>query len=451
MKKRVLFSLLLLVLLTVSLTLTACQGAMATTPSGGAATYFEVVFVDDDGTVLKTETVEAGKAAVAPEMSDKDGMIFAGWDTDFSQVNDNMTVTATYTRFWTVQFLDASGNPIKTYSVLDGEAAPTPPINPYKENHTFASWDQDYSVVTSDMTIRPVFTENGKLTVTFIGFNGEVLKTQQVFPGESAAAPFAPAVQHHTFKGWDKAFTQVNEDLTVTAVYEENAKFTVSFYDHNDNLLSQEIVYIGEGATAPSLTLAPHFNFEGWNKDFSNVQSDLDVKAIVVEDAKFTVVFLDKDGSVLKSEVVYQGENATAPDAPVHENFLFVSWDKAFTNVQSDLTVQAIYQDNSKFSVIFRDKDGNVLKAEDVAPGENATAPDAPAVENYTFAGWDTDFTNVQGNLVVTATYTENPKFTVEFVDFDGNVLKNEVVYVGKDATAPANPSRENYEFTGWV
>ena len=40
--------------------------------------------------------------------------------------------------------------------------------------------------------------------------------------------------------------------------------------------------------------------------------------------------------------------------------------------------------------------------------------------------------------------------FTVTFVDYDGKVLKEETVERGKSATAPANPTRENYTFTGW-
>jgi len=41
-------------------------------------------------------------------------------------------------------------------------------------------------------------------------------------------------------------------------------------------------------------------------------------------------------------------------------------------------------------------------------------------------------------------------KFTVTFKDYDGTVLKTEEVESGKSATAPANPSRTGYTFTGW-
>jgi hypothetical protein len=57
------------------------------------------------------------------------------------------------------------------------------------------------------------------------------------------------------------------------------------------------------------------------------------------------------------------------------------------------------------FSVIFLDWDGDILDEQYVAFGEDAAAPDDPARETYAFIGWDTDFTNVTGDLTVTALY----------------------------------------------
>ncbi|MGN1443103.1 MAG: cohesin domain-containing protein [Acutalibacteraceae bacterium] len=57
---------------------------------------FTVTFKDYDGTVLKTETVEKGKSAVAPELPERDGYIFAKWDTDYENVRVDIVVTAVY-------------------------------------------------------------------------------------------------------------------------------------------------------------------------------------------------------------------------------------------------------------------------------------------------------------------------------------------------------------------
>ena len=56
-------------------------------------------------------------------------------------------------------------------------------------------------------------------TVTFKDHDGATLKTQVVVPGTAAAAPASPTRTGYTFSGWDKAFANVTENLTVTAQY----------------------------------------------------------------------------------------------------------------------------------------------------------------------------------------------------------------------------------------
>ena len=65
---------------------------------------------------------------------------------------------------------------------------------------------------------------------------------------------------------------------------------------------------------------------------------------IAVEKTYFTVTFLDWDGTTLKTEQVERGKSATAPADPTREGYLFKGWDKDFTNVQSDLNVKALYE-----------------------------------------------------------------------------------------------------------
>ncbi len=57
---------------------------------------YTVTFVDHDGTTLDKQSVEYGSSAVAPENPTRDGYTFIGWDTDFSSVTSELTVTATY-------------------------------------------------------------------------------------------------------------------------------------------------------------------------------------------------------------------------------------------------------------------------------------------------------------------------------------------------------------------
>lgn len=56
----------------------------------------------------------------------------------------------------------------------------------------------------------------------------------------------------------------------------------------------------------------------------------------------------------------------------------------------------------------FADHDGTVLKSETVNHGSGATAPADPTRTGYTFTGWNPSYDNITGNLTVTAQYSIN-------------------------------------------
>ena len=121
----------------------------------------------------------------------------------------------------------------------------------------------------------------------------------------------------------------------------------------------------------------------------------------------YTVTFKDWNGTVLKTQQVQYGGAATAPANPTRTGYTFTGWDKAFTNVTADIVVTAQYSANT-YTVTFKDWNGTVLKTQQVQYGGAATAPANPTRTGYTFTGWDKAFTNVTANLVVTAQYVQN-------------------------------------------
>lgn len=60
--------------------------------------------------------------------------------------------------------------------------------------------------------------------------------------------------------------------------------------------------------------------------------------------ATYTVTFVDWDGTVLKTQEVEEGSNATPPSNPSRDGYAFTGWDKSYTNVTSNLTVNALYE-----------------------------------------------------------------------------------------------------------
>ena len=50
----------------------------------------------------------------------------------------------------------------------------------------------------------------------------------------------------------------------------------------------------------------------------------------------------------LKTEIVAHGKGATAPDAPAHDGYEFIGWDREFDNVTEDITVKALSREIKK-------------------------------------------------------------------------------------------------------
>jgi len=126
---------------------------------------FEVTFADYDGTILKTEYVTAGGAAAAPRNPIRAGYNFIGWDRAFHNITGDLTVTAQYTvKTYTVTFTGWNGTVLKTESVAHGDAA-VPPEVPAREGYVFTGWDALFDHVISDMTVAPLFVKDDNVVV----------------------------------------------------------------------------------------------------------------------------------------------------------------------------------------------------------------------------------------------------------------------------------------------
>ena len=104
----------------------------------------------------------------------------------------------------------------------------------------------------------------------------------------------------------------------------------------------------------------------------------------------------------------------------------------------------------TSYTVTFKDWDGTTLSTQEVEPGGAAIAPANPVRDGYTFIGWDSDFSSITANLVITAQYEQVQVITSDFPPFtDANW------YLDADCT---NTLTEAYSYgftttvnTGWI
>jgi len=118
-----------------------------------APAAYTVTFTDYNGVVLKTETVPYGGSATPPANPTSEGYTFSYWDTPYTNVTTDIVTTAVYaTSSYTVTFMDWDNTVISTQTVAYGSAA-IAPVPPYHSGCTFIEWDVDYSNITSDLTV----------------------------------------------------------------------------------------------------------------------------------------------------------------------------------------------------------------------------------------------------------------------------------------------------------
>lgn len=198
-------------------------------------------------------------------------------------------------------------------------------------------------------------------------------------------------------------------------------KYTVTFMDGEKVLATFTNVTHGDTVTAPEVPEKDGKTFSKWDKDFSKVTSDLTINAVYDVDT-FTVTF--KDGEkVLETQTVEYEAAATAPDTArlsPPEGMHFAKWDKDFSKVTEDIEVSAVYELN-EYTVIFKNGE-TILKTEMVKHGFVATPPNVFDTATKKFVGWDKSFDNVTSDLIVNAKW-ETKKFTLTFINFDGTTV----------------------------
>ena len=206
-------------------------------------------------------------------------------------------------------------------------------------------------------------------------------------------------------------------------------KYTVTFMDGEKVLETFTNVPHGDTVTAPEVPEKDGKTFKEWDKDFSKVTSDLTINAVYDVDT-FTVTF--KDGEkVLETQKVEYEAAATAPDTArlsPPEGMHFAKWDKDFSKVTEDIEVSAVYELNV-YTVTFKNGE-TMIKNERVKHGFAATAPNVFDTPTEKFVGWDKSFDNVTSDLIVNAKF-ETKKFTLTFINFDGTTVYTAEVEYG--------------------
>ena len=224
--------------------------------------------------------------------------------------------------------------------------------------------------------------------------------------------------------------------------------FKLTLTQSGDNILGQ-VTWMA-GFTGSDLIIDSTWeskkksNFDDWDSTSANYStSGSNLTLFFRETESHTVTFIDWNGTVLDTQTVAFGADATPPANPSRSGYVFAGWDTAFTGIIEDLTVTAVY--HQLFTVTFRDADGTVIDTQTVEETTAATEPDMTGrtYGGNPFSGWDADFSSISGDLTVTAVYAVTPADVAAVID--GGELPDGALVWGGGASGTWNDTTANW------
>ena len=470
-----------------------------------AQVYHSVTFVDYDGTVLSAQSVAHGSAAIEPTAPEREGYAFIGWDKDFSNVTEDMTVTAQYSANsysitytvngeeytaqtyefgavvsapeytvpeghtfsgWNIPetmpaenlVLDAALT-VNSYSItytINGEeytaqtyefgAAVSAPEYTVPEGHTFSGWNIPETMPAENLVLDAALTVNS-YTITYT-INGEEYTAQTYEFGAAVSAPEYTVPEGHTFSGWDIPETMPAENLVLDAALTVN-EYTVT-YNINGEIYAIQVYAYGEEVFAPAYEVPEHFTFSGWDTPATMPAENIVLDATLVEDGKYTVSFM-VDGETYFTFTGYEGDVITVPENPEKLGHTFDAWDGMPEDgvlPAANITVTAVWSVNT-YTITYT-VNGKGYSVQTYEYGAAIITPAYDVPEGYTFSGWDIPETMPAEDLVVDATCTINV-YEVALIDgWNGDPIVVLYVAHGRDAVLPDAPEHAGYIFDRW-
>ena len=319
------------------------------------------------------------------------------------------------------------------------------------EGHHFVQWSdgstdnpRNLTVGTEDITLTAEFALSSyRLTYTLDGVS---FKETDVLYGTALTAEPNPEKEGYTFSGWQGLpETMPAHDVEVTGTFSINSYKAV--FKIGDDVIDTKTFVYGEAVTAPEAPAKEGYTFAGW-QNMPETMPAHDIEVVGSYTANKYALIYKVDGEEYKKVEVDFGTTITPEADPVKEGYTFSGWQGLPETMPAhDVEVTGTFSINS-YKAVFKIGD-DVIDTKTFVYGEAVTAPEAPAKEGYTFAGWQNmPETMPAHDIEVIGSYTAN-KYVLTY-KVDGEEYKKVEVDFGTTITPEPNPVKEGYTFSGW-
>ena len=274
------------------------------------------------------------------------------------------------------------------------------------------------------VSVSDVISSSVRYTLSFdTGEGNQEVEEQEVPSYGTATLPSDPVRAGYAFDGWYKERTfnnkwnfSVDKVISDTVLYAKWAKlYTVTFYPTEGEDLTPIVRYVKSGETLSSVPSVPEI--EGkvgvWDRlVFTNVQSNITTQSVyTIKTFRVVFCYMDTDGITIQTlrsfdnvpygtdmntDPAYSGEiNSINPPNFINNTRYSGTWNAAFNNIVSNLTVQAVYiskEYDISFNVNYDIPNPLYFSLENVIHGNVIDKPSSdPTREGYSFDGWYKD------------------------------------------------------------
>ena len=393
------------------------------------ATY-TVTWLDDEGDVIDTTTVQAGEVPTHEDpkrkATEKYKYIFEGWTPELVEATADATYTAVFTealRSYAITWLDDAGETIDTTKVPYGEMPEhDDPVKASTDTATyaFAGWEPELAPVTGKATYTATFTE------TVVGETAPETEDADMAEGNSVVVRFEYA--DRTLINYPQSYVETEEPQQVyyegedpiTEDTDDSAYEWIGWTDDDKNTIAEEAQY-GKSRNEDEKPLLPKITVDS--------PAETVYYAVFKEIPKHTVTWVI-DGKPETTKVA-EGQKPTRDD-PAKQGFKFDGWlaegvtePIATADLPAMGTANVTYTAQFTADTILYDITWVIDGVEEVTPFEAGVQPThddpVPATEGYEFAGWSDGKKLYQTEelpvVTAAATYTAQWKMAVALDD----------------------------------
>ncbi len=377
---------------------------------------------------------------------------FLGWDGMVERMPDaDLTVVAKYAPISYKATFMLGSSVVSEEMVPFGAPIPCPEV-PEKVGYTFSGWqDVPEKMTGKPLLINGEYVPN-RHTVTFRA-GGKDYKQQVVLFGAPVKAPEeAPALKNHVFLGWaNLPATMPDQDITIEANYRAVA-FKATFLLDGSPVTEVDVPY-GNKIPCPEVPERVGHTFGGWENLPETMGASSILINGTYTPKLHTVAFQTKKGKTFAEMTVSYGEAIPTPsDVPSLRKHLFKEWHGIpATMPDQDLVIPAVFEpiSRAKHPVTFLVNGKAYGKPVKVKYGKSIPLPPPPSKDGYRFIRWDALPETMPGHPVTLNAVFEAAVYRVQFM-LDGQLYQEATLPQGAPVPQPVPPEKEGYIFSGW-